>query len=661
MSESTSREDFYNELAVRMEQMYYSLERENSNRQVVYVQKHMKKYEKPIKSITSYIEDMGDGTMQQTLLQIMKNEQSSFLNLKTDISSRFKLYVRGLGNSGKSTLVNALLAISEEVGSELDKKPMTFTIESFSDEISVNEAVVTYKGSDGFNKVKKMTREQAKIMAQKERDAYNASKKKCTEIARAQCKGIVNLKEREEIRTAVFRENLAHTLIREIRWGIGSNKYLDNCVLIDTPGLKQELRETNVLEDVHHYEADGIIWVISSDMINSSTTAAQYREEREYFKDLATTGRMITVINIKDDEMINGSIKWKRCIENAQQNYGDKFGHMIGVNNLFAYEGNLKQDQKKIKASNVEELRKIINQLFVTKSSDDGIKNHIDKINRFLKGYQKRIDEIYSVLDNYLTKYNQKSEYIEHSFTGIRSHCETTLNQVRDQYMKDVRSRIAQNCTRINALDDMLPNDRKRFLQDDIIRSYDLVNQLIVTCKYEMDRMLKDYNMIYKNSVVSTYDYIAFDEFSKKNRVSTDISNVKVNKINEQYRSRDDLKSSIERELNSLLGGLLSESITGAVAGLFSRAVKFFENKEKKILKIAREQAEKACSAYQKELKNIANQYEEICLGVRDLSMEQEIGSYESIEDTIQKMKKEQCKLKDMGFVGISLAELIIE
>ena len=83
----------------------------------------------------------------------------------------------------------------------------------------------------------------------------------------------------------MYKKHLIKTKIREIKWGIGRNDFFHNCVLIDTPGLSQELRFTNVIEDVKNYEVDGIIWVISSGTLAKKEGVDAYKEALKFVTD----------------------------------------------------------------------------------------------------------------------------------------------------------------------------------------------------------------------------------------------------------------------------------------------------------------------------------------------------------------------------------------
>lgn len=662
MENCKRKKEIIEQLAARMEQMYYILEREKSNRHVDHVEKSMEKYLEPIQSVTDAVDHMGNGTIKEELLQALKNEQSSFFSLKSNMNTKFKLYVRGLGNSGKSTLVNALLAVSEKVGSERDKKPMTFTIESFSDEISILEAQVTIKGENGFNETHNMSRAKAKELAKKERVLHERSKQECQSLIKEACKGIVNLKEREEKRSAIYRNHHVKTKIREIKWGIGRNKILDNCILVDTPGLRQELRYSNVLEDVHHYEADGILWVISSEKVNNSTVVEEYKKELEYFKNIRDNNRMIAVINMYDEEITYGSTAWNRLMEQAKKNLAGQFDHIIGVNNLMAYEGNVEKSSNKIETSNIEELRMLINMLFTEKSSEDCIKNRIDKVNRFLYGYQKCIEQTMNIFDQYSKKYDEKTEYIRHGSNGIQSMCENQLQSVVDQYMQEVKNRVYQNASKIKELDEMSSVERDRFLNQVIIKSNELANNLTQSSQYLTKRMKQDFDLLYKNSVVSEYEFIAFEEFSKKHRSISSLNEIHAIQIKNAYQSIESLKLQIENSLSgSFMGNIFSDATVSAVAGFITKVRKLFENKEKKIIQMILNQAKEAANQYQKFLNKNVKSYEEACLEVRDLSLEQELGRYESIGKTKEKIEEMKNQLNDMGLVGITLSELIIQ
>ena len=109
----------------------------------------------------------------------IKNAQLSFgLNplftgVDLNISRGNKICLVGRNGSGKSTLLNALLEVDDSIGSKIGLQPMTFVIDTFTNEMQTNEAIIRKINSEGTISEMKLSRNEALYISKEERDYLN--------------------------------------------------------------------------------------------------------------------------------------------------------------------------------------------------------------------------------------------------------------------------------------------------------------------------------------------------------------------------------------------------------------------------------------------------------------------------------------------------------
>ena len=291
-------ESIYTSLGKITEEMYLGL----CKNQSIQMQEQLGKYHSSVENkIIDLLSKLSINKLGEVLINQQKNIQTGiddFSNLKKEINSRYKIYLRGCGKAGKSTLLNALLSLDENIGSRMGKLPMTFTIDTYSDELDVNEAEIRMIDKNGKSKYLSVSRNKAIEISAKEEAEFKLSKEECDEIIKEKVRNVYLEQERKDIEKYVYKHNLMRTQIREIKWGIGANDFFRNCLLVDTPGLEQELRFTNVIDDVKNYEIDGIIWVIKSDTIMRKSNETAYEDEVKRLKEVYDGKKVIAVINM---------------------------------------------------------------------------------------------------------------------------------------------------------------------------------------------------------------------------------------------------------------------------------------------------------------------------------------------------------------------------
>lgn len=651
-------ESTYDSLGKLTEEMYLSL----AKYQKVQMQDQIIEYhsfaEQKIANIVEDMELCKSGEILEECKKKMHIMYDDFCYMKNDINSKYKIYLRGCGNAGKSTLLNALLSLDEETGSRMGRLPMTFIVDVYTDELSTDEAEVRTISRDGQGKYSKTKRAKAIQMEDEEERKFFASKEKCKIEIEKRCEGVFLEQEREDIEREVYLSKLFKTSIREIKWGIGENNFFHNCILIDTPGLSQELRFTNVIEDVKNYEVDGIIWVISSQALEKQEVIDAYQKEMQEMQEIYDRKKIVAVINMygEGSDYFYGSRLWKRVEKKARKTYCGQFGFndVICVNAKLAYEGNLKNCQEDIEKSNIAELRKIINEMFVEKSTETYYSDKVDKIDGFLSNLYKESAIFKGRLQEKLEEYDDKHNKIINQVNA----CNNLVREARDTLVKrhliDIKRRITNNSECVQTLSSRNPNERNRYVRNNIVCldnvQRDITKMLEENAKKVHDRFCD----LQVRSIISGFKTTDYAVRHFKNNTTAIAIRSKDNVPSFQYKmSGWDITSDVIKELFG------NNDITRAIGGFFEGIRNAIKSPQDRLY----DSVKKELIQWSKQLNltEIISEYENVCMKTLDESMKQACGDYEEISELIQKINTFNSDKPQMTWKKIGLNNLIGE
>lgn len=591
-----------------------------------------------------------------------------FLRLQEAIDSKYKVFLRGCGKAGKSTLLNALLSIDEKTGSRMGKVPMTFTIDTYSDDLPINKAEIRIMESDAKIETLKLSRNEALKMEDKEDEEFKKSKEECDRLIERQITSIHNGDAEDDIKRDIYRKHLIKTKIREIKWGIGQNNFFHNCVLVDTPGLEQDLRFSNVLDDIKNYEMDGIIWVISSGTLMKGEVQSSYEKEFKAFEEIYKDKKVVGVINMygTGDEYKYGSRTWQRIKEGAERLYLKRFSYfdeIICVNAKMAYEGNLAGNQKMIEESNISELRKKINEMFIEKSGDDQNRAKLDKMESFIENYYRVVERQLNGagyknglndkgLRGGLEEYRAKDTSIKSQIESCKELLRNELKNVVSNHMKEVSSRIDQNLIEVRNLENKDIYYRKTFVCNTIVRESELNKKLDIVIDRCYDVIVDRFKSEKKKSIISLYkteEYIIkeFSEIYNKDMIKKEKSDLSL-----------DLKTGGEKAFDFVSDIIGTGFVAEMAKGLFGLAEKIFGKSSEEKLK---EKIE--CSLnnyiYNINLDNEISAYAKQCKELLDKSMQDVYGLYEDVSEIAEYMENFLKDKPKMEWRNVDLMEII--
>lgn len=181
------------------------------------------------------------------------------------LTEPFTLFIIGNGNNGKSTLINALLGQQQ---AEEGKLPKTWKIDIFQQR-SKNLCTLTFRDGTKKELSPKDTQKFLTEEEQKCRASSKAIKKEIRDFKRTHAEVPFEVCEEKEAELKKYK--LYRSPVIEVIWPVTDSPILAQYRLVDTPGLKQEL-DSKITDSVKDYftKADGVIWILPGDKINSS-------------------------------------------------------------------------------------------------------------------------------------------------------------------------------------------------------------------------------------------------------------------------------------------------------------------------------------------------------------------------------------------------------
>lgn len=649
-------ESIYQLLGKSTEEMYMSLAKEQS----LLMQGQLMNYHSVAEGkISELLKELGQYASGEMLFHYQKKFhilRDDFSYMKSDINSKYKIYLRGCGNAGKSTLLNALLSLREEEGSRTGRLPMTFVLDAYTTDLDVNTAEVRTIESDGCGTYKKMIRAKAIQFEDMEEKLFSASKKRCMEEVDRRCKNVYLEQERYDIERDVYRKKLYKTSIREIKWGIGKNNFFNNCLLIDTPGLSQELRFTNVLEDVKSYEVDGIIWVISTEALAKEEVTKAYISEMKELHEIYKGRKVVAVINMygTGDDYRYGSEIWKRYEKKAKKIYCDGLGfnNLICVNAKLAYDGNINRDEKAIADSNISELRKVINEMFVERSTEKYHYDKLEKIENFLNNlYNDTIAAEKKIRDRQL-EYNDKKNRIENQVIACRNMTNKARDKILDKHLVEIRGRIAAESTFIQNLDQITKNEQNAFIRERIVHPDEIERDLQQTMSDVGTEIFRRFQEQQRQSIISVfktkeYAVKAFEE-SKPDLKFLDLEN----DSKFQYRTTG----------WEAAGNFLEEFFgENEATRIFRDILIFVKNR----IKSPEERLYEAIEADLKrwvldyDLEKPIGKYQALCIETVEKSLAQTCGNYSDVCKSLYKLQEFNSNRPKMSWEKVGINELL--
>ncbi|MFW5795091.1 MAG: dynamin family protein, partial [Bacillota bacterium] len=228
------------------------------------------KIEKRSSSVSRHIDNIKENIQyEKSKLLFPVVEELETINDELNMLSKgldkpFLLFIVGVGNYGKSTLLNALIG---KRMAEVDALPKTWKIDIFYGTNKNSLVKVKYKkGDTDYLNIK-----EAREFLAKEEEKRQISEIKVYEEFEKRKNDLDTIKEKEELKKALEKNLLYESPVIEVDWPVKSNNLLKNFRLVDTPGLVQNLLgEVKQNVNDYYHKADGVLWLLDTTKISAN-------------------------------------------------------------------------------------------------------------------------------------------------------------------------------------------------------------------------------------------------------------------------------------------------------------------------------------------------------------------------------------------------------
>lgn len=424
---------------------------------------------------SSVINDLSEyhkGSMLKDLTGMMNDTTNEFMRLKESVKKPFLLFVIGMGNYGKSTLVNALLG--RELA-DVGVLPKTWKIDVFekadSDSKNVTLELVF---RDSTRKI--MPEAEARKFLAAEEHKRERSEIDAIKIFNANSGDLRTLEAKEQYKTYLEKTMIYQSQVEEVIWHIpGKNAILDDYRLVDTPGLIQDLLgdDRYGLSD-YYFKADGVIWLLDATTISSKNTQDLIKKiirlsgnEQSIRNSIAVLNRIDQVYDRQGEEGV------EKVMTQALEIYGDVFPKIIPLSAKQAWFGISAKDQHLMRQSNIEQLLYHIREVFSIqarmiryRSKSKGIKLLNEKIENSINDYLERLHADTIKLENDRNALQNEALRLARS---LKKNLSTSL----ERYRKQVNIRISNEICDLETV--KLLDAEGKFVASKILKTVELI------------------------------------------------------------------------------------------------------------------------------------------------------------------------------------------
>lgn len=485
-------------ISIKMEELFNKVVLEEKKLALQCTKEDFLNNERIIKNFVSEISSYGCGKIMRRFIDDISIIQNDFRTLYEDFDDKLMLFIVGDGNAGKSTLVNTLVG---EAVAKTNFLPTTWKIDVYFPS-NEDKAIIKYK--DGRILTKEISHVND-IVENEERKSKEAQKKYNAVKNEALAKLTLE-KEIKEMKENLAREYLYKSDIVEVRWPVRSNWILEQCLIVDTPGLNQDLLETTQLGSIldYYHKADGVIWLIDGVSVAGENNKEEIEKLNTVLKSVGgVRGNIIGAINRMDLVQRNaGDEGIKNVIKDANRFFGNVFSNIVPISAKKAFEGIDKNDNNAIKESNIYSLQNTIKNIFIEKA--DEIKSQAKE-----KGAETLLNKIKDLIIEFNYKKNDaKSDYDKklalfiEGDKSLQNHIESQINKTFEVYLEEVRFRVDRH------VDSLAEGKGKEFIKNTIYDVSSLSKRIKSTTTIIENDLKRQFDLWLKNAYVSEYKYI---------------------------------------------------------------------------------------------------------------------------------------------------------
>ena len=379
------------------------------------------------------------------LKQSIEYELDILLKSIEELKNPFLLFVIGSGKYGKTTLINSLI---KDNLLKVDDIPNTWKLDTLIkakkekiDIIYKNNEVLNIDIEYGMNilKEEEMKYKKSKELIRNNFNIYKTSNKR----------SIGELKLHKQ---TLEDKYLYKSDIEEVKYYINKNGILENFIIVDTPGLNQNLKSNTKERMINYYNrADGVIWVLDAQNIVAKSSEELIEVLRKEYIIDDKFDNIICVVNKID--VINKNSREKILLK-INELYKNKFKDIVLVSSKEALKGYINESNELIESSNIKSLLNSIDVNFKLQSEKIQIKAKYNvtkvtnnKINKLINNYKR---ELYKNIN----KYEEERIILEEKLKNLKSDLEIKV----DKYISTINLIENNIYDEINLLENHINN-----------------------------------------------------------------------------------------------------------------------------------------------------------------------------------------------------------
>ena len=362
-----------------------------------------------------------------------------------ELKNPFLLFVIGSGKYGKTTLINSLI---KDNLLKVDDIPNTWKLDTLIkakkekiDIIYKNNEVLNIDIEYGMNilKEEEMKYKKSKELIRNNFNIYKTSNKR----------SIGELKLHKQ---TLEDKYLYKSDIEEVKYYINKNGILENFIIVDTPGLNQNLKSNTNERMINYYNrADGVIWLLDAQNIVAKSSEELIEVLRKEYIIDDKFDNIICVVNKID--VINKNSREKILLK-INELYKNKFKDIVLVSSKEALKGYINESNELIESSNIKSLLNSIDVNFKLQSEKIQIKAKYNvtkvtnnKINKLINNYKR---ELYKNIN----KYEEERIILEEKLKNLKSDLEIKV----DKYISTINLTENNIYDEINLLENHINN-----------------------------------------------------------------------------------------------------------------------------------------------------------------------------------------------------------
>ena len=362
-----------------------------------------------------------------------------------ELKNPFLLFVIGSGKYGKTTLINSLI---KDNLLKVDDIPNTWKLDTLIkakkekiDIIYKNNEVLNIDIEYGMNilKEEEMKYKKSKELIRNNFNIYKTSNKR----------SIGELKLHKQ---TLEDKYLYKSDIEEVKYYINKNGILENFIIVDTPGLNQNLKSNTNERMINYYNrADGVIWLLDAQNIVAKSSEELIEVLRKEYIIDDKFDNIICVVNKID--VINKNSREKILLK-INELYKNKFKDIVLVSSKEALKGYINESNELIESSNIKSLLnsidvnfKLQSEKIQTKAKYNVTKVSNNKINKLINNYKR---ELYKNIN----KYEEERVILEEKLKNLKSDLEIKV----DKYISTINLTENNIYDEINLLENHINN-----------------------------------------------------------------------------------------------------------------------------------------------------------------------------------------------------------